>query len=123
MANDLTVLKIDGGLSGDIYGGLTVTYVAADAAGHQALNDGRTFLQVKNTSGSAVNVTITRQKKSNYGHLNSPVFSIPATTGDKMFGPFAKSDFDDPNGKFQIVYGATSGVTVRAFSLAEVLAS
>jgi hypothetical protein len=103
-----------------VYAGLDMT-TALDAganAGDQFINDGLTFLRAKNT-GSIKQVTVLCQRNNADGFKEDCVVSIPATTGDKTFGPFG-ADFTDDNGYCQIRYESSdaTGITISPFRLA-----
>lgn len=98
--------------------GLSATYASGDATNdHEFANDGKTFLHVKNTGGSAVNVTINTQLNCSQGYSHDEGGSVPATTGDEMFGPFAVNRFNDANGNVLVDLDTDSGITLRAFRL------
>lgn len=103
------------------YAGVDATgaLTAADVAGDSFLNDGRTFFRVKNGGGSAITVTVQAVKASDQGLLESPVFDVVATTGDKWLGPFPAAEFNDVNGRVIVAYSAITTVTVRPYSLGE----
>lgn len=95
--------------------GLTPTYGAAAAGDAIAGNDGRIMLHVKNTNAATRDVTITSQKPATPGLAPANlVVTVPATTGDKMIGPFDPTAWNDTTGRVQIAYSATTGVTVAA---------
>ncbi len=74
--------------------GLTATYTAADVGGDTIVNDGRTFLHLKNTDASPATVTVTAEiattEKPGYGTLTkaNAAVTVPATTGERFLGPF-----------------------------------
>lgn len=90
------------------------TYASATSTGDDFPNDGQTFFHVKNTNGSPVNVTINSIKACDQGSDHDIVVSVPATTGDKMIGPFPPSRYNDGNGRVQVTYASVTGVTVAA---------
>lgn len=120
-ATALTVQKITLGLSGGTYSGVTPTYATPDATnGNEFVNKaGRTLLHVKNTNAATRTVTVVSQQKCDQGHAHNVAVVIPATTGDKMLGPFTPSEFNDSNDKVQITWDASAGVSVAAFELVE----
>jgi hypothetical protein len=77
-------------------------------------NDGRTFLQVKNTNGSSRTVTIDSTRACDQGFDHDQVVTIPATTGDELIGPFPTARFGTT---VTVTYSAVAGVTVAAFKL------
>lgn len=92
--------------------GITPTLVAAEAGGDEFVNSGRDFIHIKNGDASPIDVTINSQVNCNQGVDHDAVISVPATTGEKFIGPFAKDRFNDPAGKVQITYSAVTSVTI-----------
>lgn len=95
--------------------GLAPSYAAASAGGDSFPNDGKIVLHVKNTNGSARTVTVASQVQATAGRApaNNAV-SIPATTGDKIIGPFDPSIWNDSTGSCLVTYSADTGVTIAA---------
>jgi hypothetical protein len=96
--------------------GITPTFSAAAAGGNSFVNDGRTFFEVKNTSGATVNVTVTVSYPTVGGGLviANPHYTIAATSGDRMIGPFDRSYFGSP---VYVDYSAVTSVTCAAIKL------
>ncbi len=96
--------------------GITPTFVAAAAGGNSFINDGATFIEVKNAAGATVNVTVTVSYPTVGGGLviANPSYTIAATTGDHMIGPFDRAYFGSP---VYVDYSAVLSVTVGAFKL------
>jgi hypothetical protein len=97
--------------------GVTPSYAAANVDGHEFTNDGKTFLQVKNTSGSPITVTLQTPATVDGVALADPTVSVPATTGDKMIGPFPTRAFNQSGGVVYVDFSAVTNVTVSAFHL------
>lgn len=98
--------------------GLTPAFVAGDAVNHhEFLNDGNAYLEVKNTSGSPVNVTIQTPAKMGGMDVTDLVVSIPATSGDKRIGPFSTRTFNQSGGLVYVDLASSSGITIGAFHL------
>ncbi len=97
--------------------GLSESLAAAAAAGDQFANDGRIFLHVKNSNGASRDVTINSQNNCNQGFDHNITVTVPATTGDKMIGPFPPGRFDDGSGFVQVTYESDAGVTIAAIRL------
>lgn len=95
--------------------GLTPTYASAASGGDSFPNDGKTILHVKNSDSSSHGCTQASQVATTPGRApaNNTV-TVPATTGDKMIGPFDPNIWNDANGYVQITYAAVTGVTVAA---------
>lgn len=94
--------------------GVTPVFSAANTDGHTILNDGKTFLEVKN-GGSEITVTIdTPQTVDGLAVANRAVV-VAATTGDKMIGPFT-TDYNQVGTEYILVtFSAVASVTVGAF--------
>lgn len=99
--------------------GLASAYAAAAGGGDTFLPDGRTFLHVKNASGGAITVTIVTPRTDAYGNaIADNTVSVPATTGDRMIGPFPAEAYADPTtGLANITYSGVTSLTVGAFQL------
>lgn len=95
--------------------GITPVYNAAAAGGDTFLNNGRTFLHVKNASASVVTVTIDSKKLSNYGTDVDIVISVPAG-GEKTMGTFDPIRFDSDLGIANISYSSATSVTLSLIS-------
>jgi len=102
--------------------GLVPSYAAAAVAGDKFLNDGRTFIQIKNTNAATRLITITAQKtsttKPGFGPLtvSNYTYTIAATTGDVMLGAFPQA-FNDGDGNVNVTYEAVTNVSIGAFKL------
>ena len=78
------------------------------------VNDGRTYLHVKNTNGATRTVTIDSTRSCDQGFDHDVAVVIPATTGDELIGPFPTARFGTT---CTVTYSAVTGVTVAAFKL------
>ncbi len=101
--------------------GLASAYTAASGGGDTFTADGQTFLHVKNASGAPISVTIVTPRNNRYGNpIADNVISVPATTGDRMIGPFPADEYNDPTaGIASITYSATTSLTVGVFQLSQ----
>ncbi len=107
--------------------GLAPSYAAGDSAnGHSFDNEGHNvFLQVKNADASPINVTIITPGTVDGHAIADLVVSIPATTGDKMIGPFPAAVYDtidtDPDPDIDpaifVDLSADTSVTLAAIKL------
>jgi len=97
--------------------GVAESFVAVAAGGDQFANDGRIFIHVKNTNGASRDVTINSQSNCNQGFDHDIVVTVPATTGERVIGPFSPGRFNDGSGNAQITYEADSGVTIAVMRL------
>lgn len=97
--------------------GLTPALAAANTDGSYVPNNGRVFLQVKNAAGSSITVTVASQKTILGLAVADVTVTVPATTGDKMIGPFPPDVFNDAQGQITVTFSAVSSVTVAAFRL------
>ena len=100
-----------------IRAGIVPTYNAASAGGDSFPNDGGTLLHFKNTNAAARNVTIATQITVDGKAVADDVINIPATTGDKMVGPFPSGIYNDVNGRVQLTYDAATNLTVAVMRL------
>lgn len=101
--------------------GLTPVYSAADAAGSAFVNNGKRFLHVKNGAGAPINVTIANPALVDGQAAPARVVSVPATTGDKMIGPFPSVYTQaDGTGQVFVDYSAVTTVTVALIEVTPV---
>lgn len=89
--------------------GVTQSFAAANVDGNFCDNDGATFLEIKNTSGNPVTVTFDSVRPSDYGTDEDVAVVVPATTGDKLIGPFPVRRFTRT---LSWTYSAVTSVTV-----------
>lgn len=91
--------------------GVIPTYNAASAGGDKFSPGDHVFVHVKNTSAAAVTATFATPGKVAELDIADATASIPATSGDKMLGPFPASLFAGSDGLVSVSWSATSGVT------------
>jgi len=96
--------------------GLAVTY-AAVASSDVFANDGRTVLHVKNAGGSPDTVGIDSLVACNQGSDHDGGGSVPATTGDRIFGPFDPARFNNSNGQVTVTHSFLTSVTCAVIRL------
>jgi hypothetical protein len=96
--------------------GVVPTFVAADVAGDEFVNDGQTMLVVKNDGSGSITVTIASQVQCNQGFTHNTTVTI-AAGAEKWIGPLEVTRYNDENSKVQITYSGVTDVTVGAFQL------
>ena len=97
--------------------GITPTYNAATATDGDAFaNDGNTFIHVKNAS-SQVTLTIQTPATVSGVAIAEQTVTIPATTGDKMIGPFNTTVFSQADGKVYLDWSGVTGVTFAVIKM------
>ena len=93
---------------------LTAALTAADGVnGNTFDNSGDTLLRVKNGSGASITVSVAFAAVVD-GSQTVPArqYTVPATTGDKLLGPFPVSLFgSNPT----VTFSAATTVTVAAY--------
>lgn len=94
---------------------------AAVSASDTFTPDADTYLQVKNANAGACTVTIVTPRTDQVGNpVADNVVSVPATTGDRMIGPFPAEFYADPiTGLATVTFSPTASVTVGAFKLVQ----
>lgn len=104
--------------------GITPSYAAGSSGGDNFVPDADTFLHFKNTSGSPITVTIVTPKVAPGGQaIADDTIAVPATTGDKMAGPYEAEYYADPAntvpGNAGITYSANppTGLTVACIQV------
>lgn len=98
--------------------GLTPAYQGIDATDTYYLeNQGKVFLHFLNTGGSPAVVTFDTEGQVDGLDLENPTVSVPATTGDRMIGPFPASwevKVGAQSGRIKFTQDQATGVTVMA---------
>ena len=98
--------------------GLASALAAADGANHNYFaNDGQTFLYVKNASGSPITVTINTPGLVDGLAIADLTVSVPATTGERMIGPFPPGIYNQSDGSVYVDWSSATSVTMGAFRL------
>ncbi len=99
--------------------GLAPAYSAAAGGGDSFTPDNDTFIHVKNASGASITVTVVTPGSAFEDTTISDIaVSVPATTGDRMIGPFPPQHFADPSdGLADITYSGVTSLTVAVLKL------
>lgn len=85
---------------------------------YQFANDGKTFLHVKKTGANACTVTVATPATPAGLALADLTFSVPATTGDRMIGPFDAQFYTDPvTGLTSVTFSEVTGLTFAAIRM------
>jgi hypothetical protein len=100
----------------------TAPLVAADAAGDTFPAGYQTILRVRNANAAACTVTITPPPgggPSGTTVAPLPLGPVPATSGDRGWGPFPAQPFADSNGNVNVSYSLSppTSVTVGVYTL------
>lgn len=96
--------------------GMAPAFSAATATDGDAFqNDGNVLLEVKNTSAGVVTITIPTPAKVGGLDVADVSVTVPATTGDRIIGPFDPTIFNQADGSVYVNNSAASGVTLMAF--------
>lgn len=96
--------------------GLAPAFQAADVAGDEFPNGGRTYLHVKNAGAAAITVTVNSQKPCNQGFDHDLSVSI-AAGGEALIGPFEPGRFNNSSGRVAVTYSDVTSVTVAAIEV------
>jgi hypothetical protein len=102
--------------------GIGPTYAAAAGGGDTFTPDVDTFSHVKNGSGSPITVTVVtpRTDQESGQAIADVTVSVPATTGERMIGPFPHNSFADPtDGLADITYSGVTSLTVAVLKVQE----
>lgn len=79
-------------------------------------NDGRMFLDVKNT-GATLTVTVQTPGQVAGLAIAELVATIPQTTGDQMIGPFPPATFNQSDGSVNVDISVSTTMTIACFRL------
>ena len=100
--------------------GITPTFAAASVSGDACANDGRTFLRIKNSSGSnAYTVTVVTPRTVD-GIAVADVAVTVGTNAERYVGPFPVETFNDGSRLVSWTYTGTApatDLTVGCFSV------
>lgn len=94
--------------------GVSGALQAADATGHTMVNDGHSYVHVKNAGGTACNVSFAITQLVDGQTPPAKVVNVPITTGDKEIGPFPTQIYGV---SLTITFDQVTSVTIGAFSL------
>lgn len=98
--------------------GTNPAFAAAAGGGDKVAPNDRGYLHVKNGSGGAITVTVVVPGNGKYGQANPDVaVSVPATTGERLIGPFPADLADPADGLVAITYSGVTSLTVAAITL------
>jgi hypothetical protein len=102
--------------------GVAPTYAACTGGGDAAPVGDRNWIQVKNGSGAPITVTVATNPSGGAPFAGTALatesFSVPATTGDIVYGPLTPQLFADPTtGMATITYSGVTSLTIGVFTL------
>lgn len=107
---EITKLGVAPTYTGSLVVSPTNTYTVA--------NDGRVMLHVKKTGAGACTVTVTTPGTVDGNAIADTTFSVPATTGDRMAGPWRPETYNDPaTGLMTIGFSEITGLTIAVVRL------
>jgi hypothetical protein len=96
--------------------GITPTFGAANADGYAIPGDGRTVVEVKNTNGAGITVTIDIPGTVDGLAVTDKPVAVALTVGDKIIGPFKPSVYNQVTGTWAgyalVTFSAVADVTV-----------
>ncbi len=93
--------------------GIAPTFTAVNAS-DVLTNNGNSYLEVKNANAAACTVTVTAVTNCNQNFSHNMSVSVPATTGDKVIGPFPIARFGTAP---VVTYSVTASVTAALVTL------
>lgn len=96
--------------------GIVPVFSAADAAGDEFANSGRTFLHVRNGGAAQVTVTVDSVKLCDQGFDHDVTVAVPAG-GERLIGPFEPGRFNNSSSRVRVTYSAVASVTVAALEV------
>jgi hypothetical protein len=101
--------------------GAAPTFAAATGGGDTCPCGANVWIEVKNTSGGNITVTVaTNPAAAAFPDvpLAAETFVVPLTTGDILYGPLNPQLFADPtDGLCHITYSGVTNLTIGAFQL------
>jgi hypothetical protein len=100
-------------------GGTAPVFAAAAGGGDKVAPNDRGYLHVRNGSGSPITVTVLTPGNDKYGQARPDIaVSVPATTGERIIGPFPSDLADPADGLVAITYSGVTSLTVAAIAMA-----
>lgn len=99
--------------------GITPSYTGSLSAANTYLvrNSGKVFLHFKKTGAGDCTVTLQTPITVEGLAVEEPTVTVPATTGDKMIGPFSPAVFNDQNGDLKFTLSEITGLSVAVVEL------
>lgn len=119
---ELTPVSLGLGLSSGTYGGTDPGSYDSCASGGDyfvVTNAKKTFIHVKNGSGGALTVTVSRYKNCDQGHDHDIAVSVPATDERMIGAEWTNDEIKDGSGRCQISYSGVTSLTIKVFVLQE----
>ena len=96
---------------------LTAAYSAVEAGGDEFINDGNTFLHIRNTAGASITVTVASKiSPVPKGLAQANITITLGGTVDVFSGFFSPEAYNDSSGMVQLTYSATQ-LTIAAISV------
>ena len=93
--------------------GVDVAGVTPGGSGDEFANDGKTFVEVKNGSGSPITVTLDIKQTVDGAAVTDPTVTV-ADGITKAIGPFITGIYNDSStGRAKVTCSATSSVTIK----------
>ena len=98
--------------------GLTPSYAAASATETYLIaNNGAVFLHVKKTDVATCTVTVVTPNTVAGLAVADYTAVVPASTGDKMIGPFSPNIYNDAAGNIAVTFSEVAGLTFAVLRL------
>jgi hypothetical protein len=97
--------------------GVTPTYNVTAAGGDKFSPGPRVFVHAKNTNASPRVITFATAGKLAEFDVADMTATIPATTGDKILGPFPADIFAGTDGLVAMTYDAETDLTIAVLQL------
>ena len=99
--------------------GITPTHTGSLSTGntYQFKNNGKVVLYWKKSGAGACTVTIVTQGTVDGQAVADRTVSVPATTGEKMAGPWSPDLYNNSDGEIEVTYSEITGLTHAAVAL------
>lgn len=99
-------------------GGIQPSFSAAAAGGDSCHNDGKTWVEVKNSGGVARQVTVVTQKTVDGQAVADRTLDVTVPAGGScFFGGYQQDVYNDQNNRMSWTYDSEADLTVAAFKL------
>lgn len=84
---------------------------------YKVVNNGRMVLYVKKTGAGACDVTVVTPNNVGGLAIADRVVSVPATTGERIIGPFPPTLYNDGNQDLSVTFSEITGLSFVAVQL------
>ena len=99
--------------------GITPSYTGSHSTSDTYLvrNNGRCYVHIKKSGAGDCDATFETPGNVGGNAIADLVVTVPATTGDKMIGPFPPNIYNDSVGDVNITFSEITGLTIAVVEM------